>query len=45
MEGVFAFLFGVAVGMAALPHVQRLAAQARRRLAELDRSKGPTPRS
>jgi uncharacterized membrane protein YidH (DUF202 family) len=44
MESVFMFLFGVVVGMAALPHFQRMADQARRRLAELDQPKDPTSR-
>jgi hypothetical protein len=42
MEGVFFFAFGVAVGMAVLPHLQRMADQARRRLAELDQPNDPS---
>ena len=37
----FWFLFGAVAGMAALPHLQRIAAQARRTLAELDQPKHP----
>jgi hypothetical protein len=49
MEGVFFFLFGVAVGIGLFPHLQNLTAQVRRRLAQLDqpdqpeRPKGPSP--
>jgi hypothetical protein len=45
MESIFWFVFGVAVGMAALPHLKRMADQARRRLAELDQPKDPNRRS
>jgi hypothetical protein len=45
VEAVFTFVFGVVVGMAALPHLQRLADQIRRRLAELDQPKDSSPRS
>ena len=37
----FWFLFGAVAGMAALPHLQRIAAQVRRTLAELDQPKHP----
>ena len=52
MEGVFFFLFGVAVGIGLFPHLQNLTAQVRWRLAKLDqldqidqaeRPKGPSP--
>ena len=46
MEVTFLILFGMAVGMALLPHLQRLADQVRRRLDELDRldqARGPSP--
>jgi hypothetical protein len=46
MDGLFLVLFGMALGMALLPHLQWLVAQARRRLAELDQldqTKGPGP--
>jgi hypothetical protein len=42
MEAVFWFVFGAVVGMAALPHLQRIAAQVRRTLAELDQPKQPS---
>ncbi len=42
MEGIFWFMFGAAVGMSALPHLQRIADRARRRLAELDQPKHPS---
>ena len=45
MEAAFIFVFGVGVGMAALPHLQRLADQVRRRLAELDRPEDSSRRS
>jgi hypothetical protein len=45
MEAVFTFVFGVVVGMAALPHLQRMADQIRRRLAELDRPEDSSRRS
>jgi hypothetical protein len=43
MEAVFWFwfVFGAAVGMAALPHLQRIAARMRHTLAELDQPKHP----
>jgi hypothetical protein len=44
MEAVFWFIFGAVAGMAALPHLQRLAAVARRRLAELDQPGDPSHR-
>jgi hypothetical protein len=44
MEGVFWFVFGAVVGMASMPHLERLAALVRRRLAELDQPKDPSPR-
>jgi hypothetical protein len=44
MEQAFFFLFGTVVGMAALPHLQRMVNQARRRLAELDRPRDPRSR-
>jgi hypothetical protein len=44
MEGIFWFVFGAVAGMAAMPHLQRLAAVARRRLAELDQPRDPTHR-
>src|ERR687885_1490367 len=40
----FWFLFGAVAGMAALPHLQRIAAQVRRTLAELDQPKQPNSR-
>jgi hypothetical protein len=43
MEGVFWFIFGAVVGMALLPHLQRMANQVRRKLAELDQPKDPSP--
>ena len=36
---LFWFVFGALAGMAALPHLQRIAAQVRRTLAELDQPK------
>jgi hypothetical protein len=36
MDGVFWFVFGVVVGMAALPYLQRIAGRVRRSLADLD---------
>jgi hypothetical protein len=45
MEGIFWFVFGAAVGMATLPHLQRLGDQVRRRLAELDQPNNLRPRS
>ena len=44
MEAIFWFwfVFGAVVGMAALPHLQRIAAQVRRTLAELDQPKQPS---
>jgi hypothetical protein len=44
MEGVFWFLFGTVLGMALMPHLQRGVDQVRRRLAEFDQPKGPSPR-
>jgi len=41
----FWFVFGAVAGMAALPHLQRIAAQVRRTLAELDQPKQPNSRS
>jgi hypothetical protein len=41
----FWFLFGAVAGMAALPHLQRIAAQVRRTLADLDQPKQPNSRS
>jgi hypothetical protein len=38
-------VFGAVIGMAALPHLQRIAAQVRRILAELDQPKHPSSRS
>jgi hypothetical protein len=38
----FWFLFGAVAGMAALPHLQRIVARARRTLAELDQPKQPS---
>jgi hypothetical protein len=38
----FWFVFGAVAGMAALPHLQRITAQARRTLAELDQPKQPS---
>jgi hypothetical protein len=38
----FWFVFGAVAGMAALPHLQRIAAQVRRTLAELDQPKQPS---
>ena len=38
----FWFVFGAVAGMAALPHLQRIAARARRTLAELDQPKQPS---
>jgi hypothetical protein len=45
MEGVFFSIFGTVVGMALMPHVQWIANQVRRRLAEFDQLKGSSPRS
>ena len=44
MEAIFWFwfVFGAVVGMAALPHLQRIAAQVRRTLADLDQPKQPS---
>jgi len=42
MEAVFWFVFGAVVGMAVLPHLQRLAGQIRRTLAELHQLKDPS---
>jgi hypothetical protein len=42
---LFWFVFGAVAGMAALPHLQRIAAQVRRTLAELDQPKQPNSRS
>ncbi|HZD73366.1 MAG TPA: hypothetical protein VE776_05695 [Actinomycetota bacterium] len=44
MEALFWFIFGAVAGMAALPHLQRLATVARRRLAELDQPRDPSHR-
>jgi hypothetical protein len=41
----FWFVFGAVAGMAALPHLQRIAAQVRRTLADLDQPKQPNSRS
>jgi hypothetical protein len=41
----FWFLFGAVAGMAALPHLQRIAAQVRRTLDDLDQPKQPNSRS
>ena len=38
----FWFVFGAVAGMAALPHLQRIIARARRTLAELDQPKQPS---
>jgi hypothetical protein len=38
----FWFVFGAVAGMAALPHLQRIAAQVRRTLAEFDQPKQPS---
>jgi hypothetical protein len=46
MEATFLILFGMAVGMALMPHVQRLVDRVRSRLDELDqldRARGPSP--
>jgi hypothetical protein len=45
MEAIFWFVFGAAAGMAALPHLQRIAAQVRRTLIELDQPEHPSSRS
>src|SRR6266536_1611909 len=45
MEAIFWFVFGAVAGMAALPHLQRMAARVRRTLAELDQPKHPSSRS
>jgi len=42
---LFWFVFGAVAGMAALPHLQRIAAQVRQTLAELDQPKQPNSRS
>jgi hypothetical protein len=42
MDAIFWFVFGAVAGMAALPHLQRTVAQARRALAELDQPKEPS---
>jgi len=44
MEAIFWFwfVFGAVAGMFALPHLQRIAAQVRRTLAELDQPKQPS---
>ena len=42
MQGVFWFAFGAVAGMAVLPHLQRIAAQARRTLAEFDQPRQPS---
>jgi hypothetical protein len=44
MEAIFWFVFGAVAGMAVLPHLQRVAAQVRQALADLDRP-GPPRRS
>jgi hypothetical protein len=41
----FWFLFGAVAGMAALPHLQRIAAQVRRTQDDLDQPKQPNSRS
>jgi hypothetical protein len=38
----FWFVFGAVAGMAALPHLQRIAAQVRRTLADLDQPRQPS---
>jgi hypothetical protein len=43
MESAFWFGFGIVIGMAALPWVQRLTDRARRALAELDLVDPATP--
>jgi hypothetical protein len=45
MEGLFWFIFGAVVGMGLMPHLQRGVDRVRRRLAEFDELKGPSPRS
>jgi hypothetical protein len=45
MEAIFWFVFGAAAGMAALPHLQRIAARVRRTLIELDQPEHPSSRS
>jgi hypothetical protein len=45
MEAIFWFVFGAVAGMAALPHLQRIADRARRTLAELDQPKHPSSQS
>ena len=42
MDAIFWFVFGAVAGMAALPHLQRTVAQARRALAEFDQPKEPS---
>jgi hypothetical protein len=44
VEGIFFFVFGLSVGMAAMPHLQRMVARAKQRLAELDQPRGPDRR-
>jgi hypothetical protein len=38
----FWFVFGAVAGMAALPHLQRIAAEVRRTVAERDQTKQPS---
>lgn len=45
MEAIFWFAFGAVAGMAALPHLQRIAAHVRQQLAELDQQERPSSRS
>jgi hypothetical protein len=45
MEAIFWFVFGAVAGMAALPHLQRIAARVRRTLTELDQPRHPSSRS
>ena len=42
MDAIFWFVFGAVAGMAALPHLQRTVARARRTLAEFDQPKQPS---
>jgi exonuclease VII small subunit len=44
VEGIFFFVFGLGIGMAAMPHLQRMLARARQRLAELDQPRDPDRR-
>ena len=44
MESVFLLAFGIAIGMAAFPWVQRIAERIRRVLAELELDGHVTPR-